>query len=215
VTSSGGDSVVTMNVPCFAADTRIATPRGEVAVEALCVGDEVSLASGGSAPLAWIGRRQVDCRSHPRPQDVWPVRVRQGAFAPGIPHRDLFLSPDHAVFAEDVLIPIKYLLNDDTIRQVARKTVEYFHLELPDHDVVLADGLAVESYLDTGDRDSFANAGPVVTLFPAFSSLVWEAYGYAPLVVTGPPVNATRRRIEIQARRGSTASYRQKRRCTA
>jgi hypothetical protein len=141
------------------------------------------------------------------------VRIRRGAFAPGAPRRDLFLSPDHAVFIEDVLIPIKYLMNGETIRQIERKAVEYFHLELPAHDVVLADGLAVESYLDTGDRASFENAGRVVSLFPTFSSLAWEAYGYAPLVVTGPAVKAARRRIEIQARNRDPAP--QRRRCGA
>jgi hypothetical protein len=204
VTPGSGDSVVTLNLPCFATGTRIATPRGEVAVETLCPGEAVRLASGGTAPIVWIGRRRVDCRSHPKPQQVWPVRIRRGAFAFGIPNRDLFLSPDHAIFAEGVLIPIKYLINDDTIRQVERKTVTYFHLELPSHDVLLADGLAAESYLDTGDRGSFENGGRVVALFPVFSSLVWEAYGYAPLVVTGPPVAAVRRRIEIQARQRQT-----------
>jgi hypothetical protein len=200
VAAGSGDTAVSLNPPCFAAGTRIDTPRGEVPVEALCAGDEVTLASGGTAPIVWIGRRRVDCRSYPEPHQVWPVRIGRGAFAPGVPRRDLLLSPDHAVFVDDVLIPIKHLLNRDTIRQVARDAVTYFHLELPAHDVVLADGLAVESYLDTGDRSSFENAGRVVSLFPAFSSLAWEAYGYAPLVVTGPAVDAARRRIEMRAR---------------
>jgi hypothetical protein len=215
VAAGSGDTVLSLNPPCFAAGTRIATPRGEVPVEALRMGDEVTLASGGAAPIVWIGLRRVDCRSHPEPHQVWPVRISRGAFAPGVPRRDLFLSPDHAVFAEGVLIPIKHLLNDESIRQVARDTVTYFHLELPAHDVVLADGLPVESYLDTGGRISFENAGRVVALFPAFSSLAWEAYGYAPLVVTGPAVDAARRRIETRARAHAVAPRRRKRRSLA
>jgi Hint domain len=206
------EEIVTVSPACFAAGTRIATPRGEIPVESLCPGDEVTLASGGTAPIVWIGRRRIDCRSHPAPKHVWPVQVRHSAFAPEIPCRDLFLSPDHAVFVEDVLIPIKYLTNGDTIQQIPRDTVEYFHLELPAHDLVLADGLEVESYLDTGDRSSFENAGRVITLFPEFSSLKWEAYGYAPLVVSGPPVEAARRRIEIQAQRRDSAPRRKMRR---
>jgi hypothetical protein len=212
VTPGSGGSVVTLNVPCFAAGTRIATPRGEVAVEALCPGDAVRLASGDTAPIVWVGRRHVDCRSHPKPDEVWPVRIRRDTFGVGVPCRDLFLSPDHAIFAEAVLIPIKYLINGDTIRQVKRKSVTYFHLELPAHDVLLADGLAAESYLDTGDRRGFANGGRVVSLFPSFSSLTREAYGYAPLVVTGPPLDAVRRQIEIQGKRAGAVRARQKRR---
>jgi hypothetical protein len=215
VAPGSGDSVVSLNLPCFAAGTRIATPRGQVAVEALSPGDEVTLASGATAPIVWIGRRRVDCRSHPKPAGVWPVRIGRDAFAPGVPHRDLFLSPDHAVFAENVLIPIKYLMNGDTIRQVARKSIEYFHVELSRHDVLLADGLPVESYLDTGDRGSFENGGRVVALFPAFSPFAWDANGCAPLVVTGPPVAAVRRRIERQARHRHGLPHQRKRRSTA
>jgi hypothetical protein len=214
-TSYAGQPEEIVTIACFAAGTRIATPHGEIPVESLRQGDEVTLASGGTAPIVWIGRRRIDCRSHPKPHDVWPVQIRHSAFAPAIPCRDLFLSPDHAVFAEDVLIPIKYLRNGNTIHQTPCDTVEYFHLELPSHDLVLADGMAVESYLDTGDRSSFENAGRVITLFPEFSSLRWEAYGYAPLVVTGPPVEAARRRIEIQARCQDSAPRRQRRRKTS
>jgi hypothetical protein len=201
VTPGSGDSVVAMSVACFAAGTRIATPRGEVPVETLSTGDAVTLVSGGTAPIVWIGRRRIDCRSHPTPHDVWPVRIRRGAFAPGVPHRDLFLSPDHAVFAENVLIPIKHLTNGDTVRQVERETVEYFHIELPAHDVLLADGLPAESYLDTGDRGSFENGSRVIALFPVFSPFAWDALGCAPLVVTGLPVAAVRRQIEVRTRR--------------
>jgi len=60
----------------------------------------------------------VDCRRHPDPRSVWPIRVRAGAFGDGTPRRDLFLSPDHAVFVDDALIPIRYLIDDVTIEQV-------------------------------------------------------------------------------------------------
>ena len=208
-----GDTIAT--IACFARGTRIATPLGEAAVETLRPGDMVRLASGEAAPIVWIGHRRVDCRAQPTPRHVWPVRVRRDAFAPGVPRHDLFLSPDHAVFAEDVLIPIKYLMNRDTIRQAPCDSVAYFHLELPKHDVLLAEGLPVESYLDTGDRGSFANRGRVATLFPDFSLRVWEAYGYAPLTVTGPRFEAVRRRIEAQPRRPRSEPHQRKRRSAA
>ncbi len=31
----------------------------------------------------------------------------------------------------------------------------YWHLELPHHDLILAEGLSAESYLDTGNRGAF------------------------------------------------------------
>jgi len=47
----------------------------------------------------------VDCALHPQPKKVWPVRVSAEALGPGRPHVDLFLSPDHAVYVNEVLIP--------------------------------------------------------------------------------------------------------------
>jgi T5SS/PEP-CTERM-associated repeat protein len=66
---------------------------------------------GVAQPVVWIGHRTVDCSRHPEPRKVWPVRISAGAFGPGRPCRDLFLSPDHAVYVADVLIPVKHLIN--------------------------------------------------------------------------------------------------------
>jgi hypothetical protein len=107
--------------------------------------------------VRWLGHRRVDCRRHPRPGDAWPIRVRAGAFGENLPHRDLSLSPDHAVFvAPGLLVPVRYLINDATIVQEPVDAITYWHVELPTHDVLLAEGLPVESYLDTGNRGAFA-----------------------------------------------------------
>jgi T5SS/PEP-CTERM-associated repeat protein len=185
-----------IQVTCFAAGTRIATPDGEVAVEDLEIGRHVvTVIDGRPQPVQWIGRRHIDCRRHPWPASVWPVRVRAGAFGPGPPARDLFLSPDHAVLVDGVLIPVKYLINRTSIAQVPRDTVTYYHIELARHDAVLAEGLPAESYLDTDDRGKFDNGAGPVRLHPDLSSLVWEAKGCAPLVVTGPILAAARARL--------------------
>ncbi len=173
-------------VACFARGTRIDADLGEVPVEALRVGQCVRSAFGGLVPVVWIGWRRVDCRRHPRPRDVWPIRVQAGAFGNGQPVRDLLLSPDHAVHVEDVLIPVRHLVNGMSIRQEAVAEVTYFHVELPTHDVIFADGLAVESYLDTGNRAAFANAGAVVAAHPDFAQRIWEAEACAPQITHGP-----------------------------
>jgi hypothetical protein len=180
--------------PCFLAGTRIATRSGEVAVEDLRIGDAVQTVLGKpEAPIVWIGHRHVDCAHHPKPRQVWPVRVAAGAFGPGWPRIDLFLSPDHAVYVDEVLIPVKYLINGSSITQVPLDDATYYHVELPEHSVLLAEGLAVESYLDTGDRSNFINGGGAIALYPDFASLVWDAAGCAPLVVTGSAIDAARR----------------------
>ena len=182
---------------CFAAGTRILTPEGETPVEALREGDLVITGSGEHREVVWAGHRRVDIARHPDPASVSPVRIAPHAFGANLPHTALLLSPDHAIFIDDVLIPVKCLINGDTIAQMAADTVTYYHIELASHDILLAGGLPVESYLDTGDRANFANGGDVVRLSPDFSggilpALHWEASGCAPLLVTGPAVEAVR-----------------------
>jgi hypothetical protein len=123
---------------------------------------------------------------------VWPVRVRRHAFGPDTPCRDLWLSPDHAVFTGGVLIPVRYLVNGASIAQEARDAVTYWHVELATHDVILAEGLACESYLDTGNRGAFAHGGPVVQMHPDFALGIWQTQACAPLVTHGAPLHRAR-----------------------
>jgi hypothetical protein len=198
VTNVAGGAEVSL--ACFRAGTRILTDCGEAAVETLRIGDLVHTVLGGTtAPIVWVGRREVDCARHPQPKKVWPVRVAPGAFGPGRPGKELFLSPDHAVHVEQVLIPVKCLINGSTIAQVPMDEVTYYHIELARHDVVLAEGLPAESYLDTGDRSNFANGGGPMQMFPDFSARLWEAYGCARLVVTGPELDAARALVNSRA----------------
>jgi hypothetical protein len=206
--ASGGGGVlaaqtltITANVtmPCFAADTWIMTAHGNMPVERLREGDPVVTASGEVRPIRWIGHRTIDCRRHAKPHDVWPVRVHAGAFGDGLPCRDLWLSPDHAVFVDGVLIPVRYLINGRTIVQKRVAEVTYYHLELPAHDVILAEGLPCESYLDTGNRSAFANGGDAIQLHPTFARGVWAASGCAELVLNGARLMAAKRRLLGQA----------------
>ena len=180
---------------CFAEGTRIETVDGLVAVEDLAVGDEVRTLLGGQGRIVWVGSRAVNCRAHPRPETVWPVRIAAGAFAENVPVRDLFVSPDHAIYVDGVLIPAKLLINGISIEQVPRDRITYHHIELPQHDVLLAEGLSAESYLETGERSNFDNGGQQVTLHPNFSVRVWETMGCAPLIVTGPLLDTIRQRV--------------------
>ncbi len=211
--SSAQGSLVEL-VTCFAAGTRIATSEGEVAVERLSIGEEVFCHGGKSQRIAWIGHRHLDITRHPAPEKVLPIRVAAGAFGAGLPRRDLMLSPDHAVFVDGALIPIRYLVNGTTVAQMpvsAVPQVSYYHIELPRHDVILAEGLPVESYLDAGNRNRFSNAEGPIVLHPDFSSLIWESEGYAPLRIVGPEVAAVRTRladIAHKKRRGHTATRR-------
>jgi hypothetical protein len=193
-----GSFITTSVVACFAAGTAIRTMRGEVCVEDLRIGDRVVCARGGVRPVVWIGHRRVDIARHPSPELVMPVRIRRGALADGVPCRDLFLSPDHAVFVDDMLVPVRRLINGASIARTARDAITYFHIELDQHDVLLAEGLAAESYLDTGNRHAFANAGAPVALHPGFDR-EQSADACAPLAIQADRVEPLWHRFAARA----------------
>jgi hypothetical protein len=165
-------------VACFAAGTLLLGPAGEIAVEALAAGMRVATVSGRLATIAWVGRRTLAVGRHADPASVMPIRVAAGAFGGGVPHRDLLLSPDHAVLVEGVLIPVRHLANGAGIAPVKVAAVTYFHVELDRHDAVLAHGLACESYLDTGNRYGFEGEA-VLALHPDFAGMDAEAHAMA------------------------------------
>ncbi|MCB8874534.1 Hint domain-containing protein [Acidisoma silvae] len=188
-------------IACFAEGTRIRTPAGDRAVETMAAGDSVTVVGGRQETVRWIGHRSLDCSRHPDPASVLPVRILAHAFGPQQPARDLLLSPDHALFMEGVLIPVKYLINGDSVAQLNQPRVTYYHIELATHDVIFAEGLPTETYLETGQRAAFVNGGGVIEAHPRFSppeldaQLRWAALGYAPLVIAGPQVERLRARL--------------------
>jgi antigen 43 len=100
-----------------------------------------------------------------------------------------------------VLVPVRYLLNGATIVQFHPDSVTYFHVELEnaagaaEHGILLAEGLTVESFLDTGNRSAFANGGAVVQAHPDFAAAslaIWERDACAALVTEGAELVALR-----------------------
>ena len=167
---SGTDVFLSDTPVCFAAGTRILTTTGERRVETLTQGDLVLTVSGAersAQPVKWLGHRRIDLTAHPRPETVAPIRIRRDAFADNMPHTDLLVSPDHAIFVDGKLICARQLVNGTTICQEKGWTaVEYFHVELDAHAILFAEGLPAESYLDTGNRGFFANSGEPLVLHP-------------------------------------------------
>jgi len=196
--TSGGNGLITIGflgaTPCYCRGSLILTERGEVAVEHLQIGDRVVTASGASRPIVWLGHRALDISRHPAPLEVWPVRVAAGAFGENLPRRDLWLSPGHNIAAEGVIMPIRALINGHSVARVKQDKVEYWHVELDAHDIILAEGLPAESYLDCGNRTAFVNGGAFVEAHPDFQAKHW-AETCLPLVNDGPEVGATKARL--------------------
>lgn len=207
------DTLIPLDVICFAEGTRIMTGDGERTIETLRAGDMIVTGSGVGAPLKplrWLGRRTVNLDAHPRAAEVAPILVMPGALGTGVPHRPLRVSPDHALLVDGVLVPAKLLVDGVMIQRLpARGRVTYFHVELDVHDILFAEGAASESYLDLGNRSAFDNAGVVRMLHADFEP---RHEGGMPRVTGGPLLDKARRAVagraaeQERARRPHTAA---------
>jgi hypothetical protein len=192
-------------LPCYAEGTLIATARGEVAVEDLLVGDLVVAAHGGAPlqPVVWIGHSKVAVAKQRDRAAAAPILIKAGALAEGVPHRDLRVSPEHAMFLDGRLVPAKHLVNGTTIiQEFWCPEVTYWHVELPAHGLLVAEGAVSESYFDDGNRKHFDN-GAIATLFKDFESerhngRYAEAACY-PLLNGGEALDRLRARLDARA----------------
>src|SRR5258708_9094985 len=158
-------------VACHCPGTLIDTARGEVPVEQLAIGDGVVTAFGALRPIKWIGRRSYGGRFIMGRADILPICFKAGALDDNLPRRDLWISPHHAMHfetadSEGVLIEAKDLINGVSIVQADNvDKVEYFHIELHSHDVIVAEGAPSESFIDEASPGMFHTAHEYDTLY--------------------------------------------------
>ncbi|OYV52068.1 MAG: hypothetical protein B7Z77_02720 [Acidocella sp. 20-58-15] len=169
---------------CFLPGSLIATPSGDIAVESLQPGDLVTTLEAGQ-PVAktvkWIGYRHVKAGDLSG-DDAHPVRIKAGAFGENTPARDLLITNEHCVVVAGQLTPVRLLVNGRSI--IVDKNINdftYYHVELDEHGILLAEGLAVESYLESGNRSNFANA-EVTALRPQMGITVKTANHAQPVL---------------------------------
>jgi hypothetical protein len=143
-----------------------------VEIEQLVSGDRVISPGGTTLAVKWVGWRHLDIARSSERHRLWPIRIERGAIADDVPRRDLYVSPDHALYLDGLLIPAAALLNGTTITQCQQVSqITYHHIELERHGIVLAEGAAAESYMDTGNRAFFANAPDATELRPVLPGL--------------------------------------------
>ncbi|MDW4550231.1 Hint domain-containing protein [Defluviimonas sp. D31] len=181
----------TPNPVCFLRGTLIATPKGEVPVETLKAGDEVLTTSGATATVRFAAARELTLMDLLLNPDMRPVCIPQGAMGEGLPRADLWVSPQHRVLVrgwepemlfgqDEVLVAAKHLKFAPTLRRPARpETVEYFHLMLDRHDIVLSNGIETESLFpgDTAIASLTEDArAEMARVFPEYAG-DWTLYG--------------------------------------
>jgi T5SS/PEP-CTERM-associated repeat protein len=160
-------STIEFAAPCYCRGTLIHTEHGEMPVENLAIGDVVITTSGTTRPIKWIGRRKVAAR-FADPLTAWPVRIKAGALGDNVPSRDLLLSPDHAILVDDILIQVGALVNGSSIVRESHvpEFFTYYHIELEDHSLILAESTPAETFVDNIDRMSFDNWAEHQALYP-------------------------------------------------
>jgi len=176
--NADGGTDITTYVACFLRGTRIATPRGQIPVEKLTIGDLVKTMHGPQ-PIRWIGTRAYAARFIANNPNALPIRIRRHAIAPNIPSRDLYVSPDHAIAEGGVLIHAHLLQNGVSITQPETTAdIEYFHLEFDTHTILFAENLPTESFIDEHARHRFQNAHTAPATAPQKPCLPRMAEGF-------------------------------------
>jgi hypothetical protein len=151
---ASGQLVITL---CFYAGTALATPAGEIKVEDIAAGD-LLMTANGALPVRWIGQSHIHT-AFADPLRAMPIRIKQGALGDGLPVRDLLLSPDHAVHIDGILVHASALVNGESIIREydVPEQFTYYHVELDTHELLLAEGVLAESFVDNTERMHFHN----------------------------------------------------------
>lgn len=146
----------------------IATPSGSRAVEELAIGDPVLTADGRSVPVKWLGRQSFET-IFGMPEPRRPVLISAGALGNDLPRRDLRVTSDHALMIDGLLVQAGALVNGTTIRRLMREEMgermTVFHVETEGHEIILAEGSEVESFVDNVSRERFDNYAEYVELY--------------------------------------------------
>ena len=144
---------------CFARGTLIATPNGEVPVEDLNARDLILTASGTSVALEWIAHSHFSLPEILMNRRISPVCIRKGSLGPNSPHTDLWVSPQHRIVLKawnvelalgepEVLVAAKNVVGESDAPSARWKNgVDYYHLLLDHHDIVVSNGVESESML--------------------------------------------------------------------
>jgi hypothetical protein len=166
--SSNTSSSNSQTVPiCFARGTQIKTAQGLALVESLNSYATVIHHEGKATNVKWIGyqRRTPEFAQF---DDYLPVKICAGALEENVPVRDLYLSPDHAVLVDGHLIHAQALVNGRTIIKMTEweGDIEYYHIETENHEIIFAEGVPCETFIDNVSREQFDNYAEYQALYP-------------------------------------------------
>ena len=138
---------------CFLKGTNIRTAEGDRKVEDLSPGDLLPTVFEGICPIQWIGRYSL---KNSDPTKAWvkkalPVRVARSALGLDVPNADLYVTKEHALLIDDVLVTAGSLINGTTITVYdphELDELEFFHIKLERHNAIYAEGAPCETMIN-------------------------------------------------------------------
>lgn len=147
-------------IACFTPGVKIATLKGEIAVENLVAGDKVVTRDNGIQEIRWTGQKKIDWRLMTAYPHLKPVLVRRGSLGNELPERDLMISPNHRLLVannrtalqfneNEVLVSAKHMIDGQAVQLIDSIGTTYIHFMFDRHEVVLSDGIWTESFQPT------------------------------------------------------------------
>src|SRR5208282_747343 len=127
--------------------------RGDRKVEDLSLGDLLPTVFGGICPIQWIGRYSLK-KSDPTKgwvKKMLPVRVARSVLGLDVPCADLYVTKEHALLIDGVLVTAGSLINGTTITVYDPRVLdelEFFHIKLERHNAIYAEGAPCETIIN-------------------------------------------------------------------
>ncbi len=146
------------SVPCFCQGTTLMTATGEQPVDWIRTGDRVLTKDHGLQPVLWADRTVISASKLQSTANLRPIKIAARSIDKQTPAQDLLLSPEHRILLKlpqiellfgcgEVFVPIKSVANGgDVSRILPDHAISYYHIMFAQHEIVLAEGLWVESF---------------------------------------------------------------------
>jgi len=155
----------TYDVTCIQPGTLITTPEGQRPIEHLGPGDMVTTPEAPRA-VRWVGCSHYSMAFLQGKRMSMPVCIHAGALAEGLPARNLWVSPWHALLFGETLVRAFDLLNGQNVTQNYRGAVaSFYNVELDSPDIIFAENVPVETYANHNNRALFHNLDEYLALY--------------------------------------------------
>lgn len=143
---------------CLSKGTYIDTPTGPRLIESLEPGDLVTTLDHGPQPIVQMIAETVHFRGENDRRK--PILVSKGALGQGKPIFDIVASPQHrfvlaspATNKSHLVAAVKLTRRKGIRRMKGRKQANYFNLLMDKHEIIFANGCAVETLLITPNTE--------------------------------------------------------------